>query len=168
MTTVKTIHQNMEIIFDEQSNIWKCADLGLSSRDLTILRKAIDQHRPENIRLYTLPVLLLEDDYWESAPIILEAIVLLVRESAQKADVQLTKGRTIGRFSYGAGDIIPVDMSSLYPLETRSDLEAYIAAKTAAKAAEAVREAAAEKLLGQNLTPRKIREATVRQAEDAA
>lgn len=148
-------HRDHEIIFDESTEEWKCGSLALADKSLAKLRSAIDRATKERRRV-AVPALYLYERWNDEVPKISEVTVVLLREGDRKADIK-EKGKR------GQEQI---EVRSLYALDQRANLDAYIEAKKLAVAANRKANELEEGL--EPLTAQAIREAVVLAAESAA
>lgn len=154
---MKTKHRDFDIEFDVGSEEWKCGALGLSDKSLAKLKTAVDRAAKKR-RQVDVAVLYLEEAYrsrdWTYK--IKTATVVLIREGDRKADIKIDGERGNKQ----------VDIGSLYALDQRKKLEAFITAKRKASEADDAASAAKDEL--SELSAAAIREAVVRDAEDAS
>jgi hypothetical protein len=151
-------HKDYDLRYDEASEQWTCAQLGLENSSLKALRAAIDRI-DKKARTMAVPALYLKEDYWNDKVQIVDCFITLIRADRRQPAANI-------KFKKSGKETEEAVLQNLYPPSAREKIEAYVAAKRR----EAAAKAEAEKILKEteSFTPANLREAIVQQADEAA
>lgn len=147
-------HKGHEIVFDTATEEWKCGSLALSDKSLAKLKRSIDQATKER-RKVSVEAYYMQERWRDDEVTLKKVTIVLLREGDRKADIKI-----------GARERELVELRELYPLDQKEKLDTYMAAKKR----ESVARVQAEELMDSlvPMTAEAVREAVVRQAEEAA
>jgi hypothetical protein len=157
---IKVDHKGHAIEYDEAAETWTCPTFGLSDKSLVKLRKMVARE-DKKMRTMRVPALYVTSA-WNSKPRVRDAVITLLREK-HKVNAEITNEpdddgtRLVDQYN--------VELHDLFPIDQRDNIAAYAALRKAAEEATARADNAWHAIEATHLTPERLREMVVAQAE---
>lgn len=150
-------YKNHDVIFDDETEDWRCDDLALSNKSLKAIKSAIDKADKKD-RQMAVPALYVEESYHNDHPAkLFDCTIVLMRiDRRPKANIKIA----------GKKGIEQVDLEELYPVSERKKVAAYVDVQNRRAVLEEQMENMKEDLV--RITPELLRELVVKQADEAA
>jgi hypothetical protein len=150
-------YKNHDVVFDDDTEEWRCDDLALSDKSLKVLKGAIDRADKKD-RTMAVPAVYVEESYHNDRPAkLLDCTIVLMRADRRpKANIKIV----------GRKGIENVELRELYPAFEREKVAAYVDVQNRRAALDKQMDELKDDLTP--LTPELLRELVTRQADDAA
>lgn len=149
-------YKNHDIIFDDETEEWRCDDFALTNKSLKALKGTIDRADKKN-RTMAVPALYIDESYHNDRPAkLLDCTIVLMRvDRRPKANIKIA----------GKKDIEQVELRELYPVAEREKVAVYVDVQNRRAALEKQMDELKDDLTC--ITPEILRELVVKRADEA-
>ena len=156
-TMITQRYKNHDVIFDDETEEWRCDDFALINKSLKALKGAIDR-ADKMERTMAVPALYIEESYHNDRPAkLMDCTIVLMRiDRNPKANIKIA----------GKKGVEQVDLRELYPVSERKKVVAYVDVQNRRAALEKQMDDLKDDLT--YITPEILRELVVKQADEAA